>query len=149
MPYHDHLLNPQKGTYLLVLEANTINTIQIGKIGSMQVNRGFYYYVGSAFGPGGLRARVGRHLKTVKNTRWHIDYLRGVTNISEVWISEDPLHLEAVWVKRLERQKALIRPMDRFGSSDSRSRSHLFYSTKAISESQIRSTLKANHLQRI
>jgi Uri superfamily endonuclease len=36
---------------------------------------GAYVYCGSAYGPGGLRARVARHLRHEKSMRWHVDYL--------------------------------------------------------------------------
>jgi len=37
---------------------------------------GYYIYIGSAFGPGGVRARMLRHLRADKPKHWHIDYLR-------------------------------------------------------------------------
>jgi len=39
--------------------------------------RGFNIYTGSALGPGGLRARIGRHLSPIETKRphWHIDRL--------------------------------------------------------------------------
>lgn len=39
---------------------------------------GWYVYAGSAYGPGGLRARIARHLKRSKTLRWHIDHLTSV-----------------------------------------------------------------------
>ncbi len=38
---------------------------------------GLYIYCGSAYGPGGLRARVARHLRVRKPVRWHVDRLTG------------------------------------------------------------------------
>ena len=49
--------------------------ILVGRLGALPVEPGFYVYVGSAFGPGGLERRVGRHATTEKKHRWHIDYL--------------------------------------------------------------------------
>jgi len=34
-----------------------------------------YAYGGSAYGPGGLRARIRRHLRAEKPLRWHVDRL--------------------------------------------------------------------------
>lgn len=36
---------------------------------------GEYLYLGSAYGPGGIRARCCRHLKHDKGKRWHVDWL--------------------------------------------------------------------------
>lgn len=36
---------------------------------------GRYLYLGSAYGPGGIRARCRRHLATAKTLRWHVDWL--------------------------------------------------------------------------
>lgn len=49
-----------------------------GKLGGSvrRLAPGLYLYVGSAYGPGGLRARLRRHLEGVrKRLKWHIDYL--------------------------------------------------------------------------
>jgi Uri superfamily endonuclease len=36
---------------------------------------GDYLYLGSAYGPGGIRARCRRHLQQEKGKRWHVDWL--------------------------------------------------------------------------
>ena len=41
----------------------------------MSLGPGAWLYLGSAHGPGGLRARCGRHLKRDKPQRWHVDSL--------------------------------------------------------------------------
>ena len=50
--------------------------IVVGRLGVIQAERGYYVYVGSALGSGGLAARVGRHCRREKRLRWHVDYLR-------------------------------------------------------------------------
>lgn len=42
---------------------------------------GPYIYCGSAYGPGGLRARVARHLRSGKSVRWHVDRLTGAGQV--------------------------------------------------------------------
>lgn len=42
---------------------------------------GRYLYCGSAYGPGGIAARVGRHRRRGKQVRWHIDRLTAVAPI--------------------------------------------------------------------
>ncbi len=45
---------------------------------------GCYVYVGSARGPGGLRARVSRHLRRGKRLRWHVDRLTEAARVEYV-----------------------------------------------------------------
>jgi Domain of unknown function DUF123 len=67
------------GTYVLVLSSRSTDLIQIGRLGALQLQSGFYVYVGSALGPGGVRARLAHHLKLSRRPHWHIDYLRAHT----------------------------------------------------------------------
>jgi len=76
-------------TYVLILRLKRNRKIRIGRSkGSSPIlfRAGYYAYVGSAFGPGGLKSRVKRHLRMDKKTVWHIDYLREVAEPVEVWI---------------------------------------------------------------
>jgi Uri superfamily endonuclease len=42
---------------------------------SVSLVPGRYIYAGSAYGPGGLKARVSRHMRRAKRSQWHIDQL--------------------------------------------------------------------------
>jgi Domain of unknown function DUF123 len=64
------------GTYALVLRCSTTRTVRIGRIGTIRLMPGWYVYIGSAFGPGGLRARIGHHTARAARPHWHIDHLR-------------------------------------------------------------------------
>ncbi len=46
--------------------------------------RGRYLYVGSAHGPGGIRARARRHLRTDKPVHWHVDRLTNAFGVALV-----------------------------------------------------------------
>jgi len=46
-------------------------------------------FVGSAFGPGGLRSRIKHHTQPVRSAHWHIDYLRQAANVIDIWHSAD------------------------------------------------------------
>ena len=81
------------GTYVLILWSRGVHRIRIGRLGELLTRPGFYVYVGSAFGPGGVRARVARHRRGCSRPHWHIDYLRSRTRLEEVWYSHDPLHV--------------------------------------------------------
>ena len=50
-------LPAQPGTYALVMASDLETEIRIGSLGSCRVKPGYYAYVGSAFGPGGLAAQ--------------------------------------------------------------------------------------------
>ena len=39
------------------------------------INTGYYVYIGSAFGAGGLTSRLHRHLRKKKKIYWHIDQI--------------------------------------------------------------------------
>jgi len=47
-----------KGTYVLVMEVGQMRRLAIGRLGNFELVPGFYLYVGSACGAGGLAARL-------------------------------------------------------------------------------------------
>jgi hypothetical protein len=79
----------QPGTYLLILENRKKITLSVGALGEISFPKGYNIYVGSAFGPGGLRGRLRHHISTVKQPRWHVDYLRPQMTLSEIWYTND------------------------------------------------------------
>jgi len=61
-----------KGTYILVIDLRKNSEIQIGSLGYILFNRGFYFYVGSAMGTANsLENRVKRHLSSTNNKKIH------------------------------------------------------------------------------
>jgi Uri superfamily endonuclease len=54
-PLLDSSFSFGKGIYLLELKLNSDSLIKVGKLGLFTFQNGYYYYVGSAFGSGGLR----------------------------------------------------------------------------------------------
>ncbi len=60
-----------------------------------------------------------------KAKRWHIDFLRESVTFREVWYSHAPEHLEHVWA-RIFHDMAGVLPVERFGCTDCKCRSHLF-----------------------
>ena len=117
----------QGGSYVLVLHSDSDDRINIGRLGSMKLRPGFYLYVGSAFGPGGLRARVGRHAAQRKPLRWHIDYLRAEIQLKAVVFSIDRQRHEEGWSRQIQGWSDTSIPMPGFGASDSRASSHLYF----------------------
>ncbi|MCE4606866.1 MAG: DUF123 domain-containing protein [Desulfurococcales archaeon] len=63
-----------KGLYLLLLRLEK-GDYTIGNLYTGILPGGIYVYIGSAWGPGGLGARVSRHLSVDKRIHWHIDWL--------------------------------------------------------------------------
>jgi len=116
-----------KGTYCLIFSVEGV-TFRTGGGREFAVPAGNYIYVGSAFGSGGLRARVGRHLKRGKRPHWHIDYLTTKVPVSAMtavaWA-----RLEPRWAERLCHHPKASVPIRRFGAGDARSgecKTHLF-----------------------
>jgi Uri superfamily endonuclease len=120
------------GTYVLIARVLQTKRLGIGSLGEFEITPGFYAYVGSAFGSGGLRARLGHHLESLAEPHWHIDYLLLVATPIEIWFTTADRKLEKDWAELLEEAPGFRVPIPRFGSSDyHRSRaSHLFYSKR-------------------
>ena len=73
---------PQKpGSYLLWLHLRQPQDLTVGRLGRFSFPSGDYIYLGSALGPGGLRARLGRHLQGSGKPHWHIDHLRVMAQV--------------------------------------------------------------------
>jgi Uri superfamily endonuclease len=121
-------LSSEKGTYLLVLHLPTARTLQVGRLGCYDLAAGFYLYVGSAFGAGGLAARLAYHMQRIKQRpHWHIDYLRAVATIHEVWTAAGADRLEDAWCRALLDTPGFQVPIRGFGASDTRAPAHLLY----------------------
>lgn len=114
------------GTYVLLIQLRTPITLQAGRLGTYTLSAGIYAYAGSAQGPGGLHARIARHLRTPKTPHWHIDALTAAVPISALWIVESSERLECTWAHTLSAIPGVTCPIPRFGSSDCACPSHLF-----------------------
>lgn len=122
-------LKTNPGTYTLILQSHLDITFQAGGWGQLPLQPGYYVYVGSAFGSGGLRARLSRHLRTDKRKHWYIDYLREHVTPVESWVSYETEHLEHTWAGILSEKPGLIL-IQGFRCSDCNCQSHLFFTTK-------------------
>ena len=131
-----------KGTYLISLKLDISKTIRVGKLGKFNFHSGLYFYVGSACGPGGLRARIKRHLKINKKMHWHIDYLRDRANIEKIIYSLNGTPRECDWSRFLQTHSKYLLLINNFGASDCRCATHLFYSEKRDNYSSLHTLLK-------
>lgn len=115
-----------RGTYSLVVEVSEAATIEVGALGPVAFEPGWYAYAGSARGPGGF-ARLDRHWEVAAGDRevrhWHLDYLlgHGAASVDATFQTAD-----------VDGECAIAaaedgRPIPAFGSSDCDCPSHLHY----------------------
>jgi endonuclease-3 len=117
------------GTYTLLVELSTEAAVEVGALGTLSLDAGWYAYTGSALGPGGF-ARVDRHRELAAGQRstrhWHVDYLLG----------HDAAALDAVTRSAgLDAECRVARavggdPVPEFGCSDCGCDSHLAYASR-------------------
>ncbi len=115
------------GTYCLLFSCSKSSQVTIGKLGTYQTQPGYYCYIGSAFGRGGLKSRIRRHLQIDKRKHWHLDYLRPSLTPSSIYYSTDTIKRECIWAKLLLKDEQSSIPIKKFGSSDCHCPAHLFY----------------------
>lgn len=121
----------EKGEYILTLELKRRAKVDYLSYKNFRLERGFYYYFGSARGPGGLAARVSRHLKKDAVIHWHIDKLKARARVADICLlpgtEKNECRLAAYFGKMSGSQ---IIP--KFGCSDCGCPSHLVYSRPGI-----------------
>ena len=129
-------MKSQPGTYALILESHIRQNIQIGRWREIEIQPGYTIYIGSAFGPGRVRARVARHFRTAKSNHWHIDYLRSCLKPVGAWVSHSSVRLECQWASRLAGQ-GNFSPVAGFGCSDCSCHTHLFHADRLENLAQL------------
>ncbi len=116
---------PGKGTYILTLEVVEPATVRVGANGDRLFVPGIYLYIGSALGPGGLRARLGRHFSREKRCRWHVDYLVTQAVVRGAFYRNDGVRRECSWAHWFACHTE--QTVSSFGASDCSCSSHLFF----------------------
>jgi len=107
------------GAYLLLIELGEAVAIWRPRRG--RLGPGQYLYAGSAYGPGGLKARIARHMRRNKTRRWHIDQVTGRGKVRGAWVW--PMGSECAFV---ELCSGVPIALEGFGSTDcTRCSSHL------------------------
>lgn len=122
-------LPPSPGVYALIIRVRERVETTVGRLGLVTLEPGHYVYVGSARGPGGVRARIRRHLVKSKKLLWHIDYLTSLEQVSPRIVI-----YSVVPPGSGDKEKALAKALARrltpcvrgFGSSDKGDYTHLF-----------------------
>jgi len=115
-----------EGTYTLVVGFDAPATVEVGALGPVTFEQGWYAYTGSAFGPGGF-SRVTRHRELAAGERdashWHIDYLLGHPAASvEQAVRTHDADVECAVARALTAE---FDPVAAFGASDCDCNSHL------------------------
>lgn len=118
-----------KGVYCLIFKCKGCN-LDAGRIKDIEFRPGYYIYVGSALGSGGLK-RLKRHvllsLTNDKIPRWHVDYLSVSSAFRLICVvyafSEDSM--ECMIAKKLYESFGIY--IKYFGSGDCKCHSHLYY----------------------
>jgi Uri superfamily endonuclease len=107
----------ESGTYYLHLMLSVPLKIQVGRFGIFQFEAGNYFYCGSALGPGGVKARLSRHLVGNGKLHWHIDWLRKVSFVVGAGYRLGTPGLECEWSHELARLPGAVIPVPGFGAS--------------------------------
>ena len=124
------MIERRKGSYVLVFESAAEHAVTVGAMGEVAIRPGYYLYIGSAFGAGGVHARVSRHLRVDKKMHWHIDYVRPFLHPVAVWGSYDAERREHQWAQMIGAWAGVQIPVARFGASDCACASHFFWLAK-------------------
>jgi len=117
---NDTMWPAEPGTYALLIDVFAPLELTVGMLGLVRLPAGSYAYAGSAHGPGGLRGRLSRHVRTDRRRHWHIDYLTEIAPISYVYPKTDARRLECRWAQRILDLNGATAPAPGFGSSDCR-----------------------------
>lgn len=114
------------GSYALIFKCEKRSDVKVGSLGILRLEPGYYAYVGSAFGPGGVSARINHHRQISQRPHWHLDYLRSSFQLVEYWYTNDPRQREHQWAAQLSVLRGVRQPFAGFGASDCDCHTHLF-----------------------
>jgi Uri superfamily endonuclease len=114
-----HELPTEGGAYVLEFELQRRIVVDVGALGRVAVGPGGLRYYGSARGPGGLGARISRHLNPRgRRDRWHVDALTRTIPVDRIWIDFERTECRLV-ADDLESGLWMV-VVPGFGSSDCR-----------------------------
>ncbi len=109
------------GTYTVIFRHDADATVAVGALGTFDFPSGYYGYVGSAFGPGGVRARTDRHRRQhIARKKWNIDHMKPPFRAVAIWWTHDTFKRECSWSAALAASPRFDCPAAGFGSHDCR-----------------------------
>ena len=106
------------GAYALLIEVPRPFELPIRRLAERGLAAGRTLYGGAANGPGGIRARVRRHLRHDKAIRWHVDRLTAVGRV--VAVHAAPGGSECALFEQVMKTPGASVPAPGFGGSDCR-----------------------------
>ena len=109
-------LPAETGAYALVIALTRSFAPPIRRLDRRHLPPGRYLYGGDANGPGGIRARVRRHLRRKKTVHWHVDHLTNAFGVAAVVAVPGGDQCEVV--ASVRRRPGVATPIPGFGSSD-------------------------------
>ncbi len=104
------------GAYAIVIRTEHDIVSPTGSVENLP--SGLYLYLGSAYGPGGLRARVRRHARPKTGRHWHVDHLTEAGKV--IAVAAFPGGEECRLVDHVREGPDVSVPAPGFGSSDCR-----------------------------
>lgn len=110
----------EPGSYALRMRLLAPVRQPVGRLGSFSFPPGNYLYLGSAFGPGGLQARLRHHARVSAKPHWHLDALRPHVTLQGGWYCTGARLLECIWSQSLVDVAGVLVPAPGFGASDCR-----------------------------
>lgn len=133
----------ESGTYVLLLHLPRTQPIDVGRLGRIGFEQGDYCYVGSAFGSGGLRARLRHHARIAPRPHWHIDYLRRYMALTGALISRAPVRREHAWAAACAALAGIRVPAAGLGASDCACATHLFHLGPGLDSGRIAQAIQS------
>ncbi len=134
------------GCYLVILLLSQKVLVEIGSLGNIIFQSGYYVYVGS--GMKNLSKRMARHKRLRKNLFWHIDYLRAKSKVISVIPIRSEDNLECKVARALKQISDW--EIKGFGSSDCSCASHLFgMHVNPVHSSRFQNTLQFFRMERL
>ncbi len=115
---------------MIALWLGSPRRLDVGRLGEFLFPAGWYLYVGSAQGPGGVAARVRRHWRKAgdgKRLHWHVDHVRQAATWAGAWMRCSEERLECDWAARLRALDGARVVAAGFGASDCRCAAHLLH----------------------
>ncbi len=113
-PFAEH----HPGAYALLIRLDRPARLAIASLGRPELPSGLYLYAGSAWGTGGIGARLRRHARRGGRRHWHIDHLRAAGKLIAAQAFPGARECD-VLACALSRAGSMV-PLPGFGATDCR-----------------------------